>query len=97
VTILGELVEQAAAAPTAMMCAEVQWWRCHRMLIADRLKQDGHQVLHILGPGPASEHPWSPAAQLDANGLSYRAAPGGGMNRPAPEVVVRRRCSRSDR
>jgi uncharacterized protein (DUF488 family) len=27
--------------PTAVMCAEAAWWRCHRRLIADVLVLDG--------------------------------------------------------
>src|SRR5690606_8195948 len=37
---------------TALMCAEVLWWRCHRALIADVLQVRGFQVLHIRGSQP---------------------------------------------
>src|SRR5881394_2255304 len=30
-----QLEEIAAANPTAILCAEAVWWRCHRSLIAD--------------------------------------------------------------
>src|SRR6185436_4182603 len=33
--------------PTANMCAEAVWWRCHRSLISDYLKTRGVEVLHI--------------------------------------------------
>jgi uncharacterized protein (DUF488 family) len=33
--------------PTTVMCAEVQWWRCHRRLIADALVVRGWRVLHL--------------------------------------------------
>jgi uncharacterized protein (DUF488 family) len=33
--------------PTCVMCAEAQWWRCHRRLIADALVARGWQVLHL--------------------------------------------------
>jgi uncharacterized protein (DUF488 family) len=33
--------------PTAVMCAEVQWWRCHRRLIADALVVRGWRVAHL--------------------------------------------------
>ena len=32
----------AEAGPTAIMCAEAVWWRCHRSLISDYLKVAGH-------------------------------------------------------
>jgi uncharacterized protein (DUF488 family) len=32
---LEELLAQAAEEPTAAMCSESLWWRCHRRLIAD--------------------------------------------------------------
>jgi hypothetical protein len=36
-----------------MMCAEAQWWRCHRRLISDALVIRGWRVLHLgLGAGP---------------------------------------------
>ena len=51
---LEDLTERAAREPTAMMCAEALWWRCHRRLIADRLVANGWEVLHI-GSGPRAE------------------------------------------
>ena len=32
---------------TAIMCAEAQWWRCHRRLIADAMTVRGWRVLHL--------------------------------------------------
>jgi uncharacterized protein (DUF488 family) len=34
--------------PTAIMCAEAVWWRCHRALISDYLKARGIEVMHII-------------------------------------------------
>jgi uncharacterized protein (DUF488 family) len=34
--------------PTAFMCAETLWWRCHRRLLSDRLTVDGWDVVHLL-------------------------------------------------
>jgi uncharacterized protein (DUF488 family) len=36
------------AGPTAIMCAEAVWWRCHRALISDFLKARGVEVTHIV-------------------------------------------------
>ena len=48
---LSELQDTAQAQPTAVMCAEAVWWRCHRRLIADYLLVADYLVEHIMGPG----------------------------------------------
>ena len=57
--------------PTAIMCAEALWWQCHRGLVADFLKAEGEQVLHIVGPGKVEEHPFTSAARIVSGKLSY--------------------------
>jgi uncharacterized protein (DUF488 family) len=42
--------------PTAIMCAEALWWRCHRRLIADALIQRDWRVIHIGSDGRTAEH-----------------------------------------
>jgi uncharacterized protein (DUF488 family) len=49
---LADLEALAREAPTAIMCAEAVWWRCHRRLIADALVVRGWPVEH-LGVGEA--------------------------------------------
>jgi uncharacterized protein (DUF488 family) len=44
---LAELETVARESPTAIMCAEAVWWRCHRRLIADALLVRGWQVEHL--------------------------------------------------
>lgn len=62
------LVARAEKECVALMCAEAVWWRCHRSMIADRLKAEGWTVCHILGPGQIKEHPYtSPARVVDGN------------------------------
>jgi len=51
------LLELAANGRTAVMCAEALWWRCHRRLISDYLKTEGHAVIHILDKNKTQEHP----------------------------------------
>ena len=51
--------------PTAVMCAETLWWRCHRRLIADALTVDGFEVVHLLGPGKSQPHRLHPALRVD--------------------------------
>lgn len=51
---LAELETAAKASPTAVMCAEAVWWRCHRRLIADALVARGWRVEHLgIGEGRA--------------------------------------------
>ena len=63
----------AEAGPTAIMCAEAVWWRCHRSLIADYLKARGIEVLHILGANKIEPHPYTSAARMVDGELRYTA------------------------
>jgi uncharacterized protein (DUF488 family) len=40
-----------------IMCAEGNWWQCHRRLIADALVTRGWRALHIGRDGRLQEHP----------------------------------------
>jgi uncharacterized protein (DUF488 family) len=70
---LDELLALASEKPTAMMCAEAVWWSCHRSLVADLLKSEGYEVLHILSPGKVELHPYTSAAKIVGGCLSYAA------------------------
>jgi uncharacterized protein (DUF488 family) len=59
------------AGPTAIMCAEAVWWRCHRGLISDYLKARGIEVMHILDANKTEPHPYTSAARLVGGRLSY--------------------------
>ena len=37
--------------PTALMCAEAVWWRCHRRIVADHLLAQDLPVSHIMPDG----------------------------------------------
>lgn len=67
-----ELLELASRKRVAVMCAEAVWWRCHRSLIADYLKAEGHEVIHILDEKKTEEHPYTSAARVVEGRLSYR-------------------------
>lgn len=67
-----ELLELASTKQVAVMCAEAVWWRCHRSLIADYLKAEGHEVIHILDEKKTEEHPFTSAATVVDGELSYR-------------------------
>ena len=57
--------------PTAIMCAEAVWWRCHRSLISDCLKARGVEVMHILDENKIEPHPYTSAARIVNDELSY--------------------------
>ena len=57
--------------PTAIMCAEAVWWRCHRSLISDYLKARGVEVLHILDHNKVEEHQFTSPAKIVNGELSY--------------------------
>lgn len=68
---LFELLMLAGGLRTAIMCAEVLWWRCHRRLISDVLTMLGVRVLHIRGLGTPELHELkSPALVVDGQ-LTY--------------------------
>lgn len=68
---MARLLALAATMPSAIMCAEAVWWRCHRALISDYLKVRGYEVLHILSPTKAEPHPFTSAAGVIDGDLSY--------------------------
>jgi len=70
---LDRLVNLASGLRTAVMCAESLWWRCHRGLIADVLRWYQFDVIHILGPGSTTSHPYTAAARIVSGRLSYAA------------------------
>ena len=64
--------------PTAIMCAEAVWWRCHRRIIADYLLLRGREVFHLMGPARAEPARITPGARERDGRLVY----------PAPEAVA---------
>ena len=65
------LKKLALERPSAIMCSEAVWWRCHRSMIADRLKEENWQVLHILGKNQEQEHPYTKPAKIKNGKLTY--------------------------
>jgi uncharacterized protein (DUF488 family) len=63
----------AGTGPTAIMCAEAVWWRCHRSLISDYLKARGIDVMHILDANKTEPHPYTSAARIVNGKLNYTA------------------------
>jgi uncharacterized protein (DUF488 family) len=74
-TALEPLLEIAASKPTALMCSEGLYWKCHRRLVSDYLLMLGITVQHILPNGDLKPHAATPEARFDGGVVRY-AAPG---------------------
>jgi len=72
---LFELLMVAEGLRTAIMCAEVLWWRCHRRIIADVLVSLGAQVVHIRDARIAEPHRLAPPARVVRGRLTYAGTP----------------------
>lgn len=70
-TALKILLDQAAATATAVMCAEVLPWRCHRWLIADAACARGWRVCHIMGANKLQQHTMTTFARVENEHLTY--------------------------
>jgi len=66
------LIKLGDQSPTAYMCAERVYFRCHRMMVSDWLVGHSHQVLHIDGTGPAKPHSLMAEARLVDDQIIYR-------------------------
>ena len=71
-SILEKLKAIATEKRTAIMCSEAVWWSCHRSMVADQLKADGWEVLHIMGTDKTTEHPYTKPAKIESGKLVYR-------------------------
>ena len=65
------LQQLALEKPTAIMCAEAVWWRCHRGLVSDYFKVRSWNVLHIMTADKADPHPYTSAARVEDGKLTY--------------------------
>jgi uncharacterized protein (DUF488 family) len=74
---IDELLEIGWKKSTTIMCAESLWWRCHRSLIADFLKAQEVEVVHILDAKKTEIHPYTTAARIVDGRLSYEGLLGG--------------------
>lgn len=68
---LQELLDLAAKRRTAIMCAEVLPWRCHRYLVADALVVRGVHVSHIVGDEKNLIHSITPFALVQGIQIEY--------------------------
>jgi uncharacterized protein (DUF488 family) len=80
---LEELEQLARERTNSIMCAEAQWWRCHRRLIADALTVRGWRVLHLGLRAEPVEHELTPFAVVGADrSLAYPPAQGELLSSP---------------
>ena len=64
-----ELLQEAGASLTAVMCSESLWWRCHRRLVADAaVLTRSISVQHLFQDGRLSPHRITQGARAQ-NGL----------------------------
>jgi uncharacterized protein (DUF488 family) len=69
---LDRLLAEAAAAPTAAMCSETLWWRCHRRLLADAaVLVRAAEVLHLDHRGRLGPHQPTQGVRRDGDLLVY--------------------------
>jgi uncharacterized protein (DUF488 family) len=68
---LTELMQLAKQTPTAIMCAEAVWWRCHRRIVADWLIARKVEVLHIMSATSAPEATLTPFAKIVRGRVHY--------------------------
>jgi uncharacterized protein (DUF488 family) len=66
-----ELERLAGEHTVCLLCAERDWRRCHRQILADWLVTRGWQVVHLLDPQTREPHRLSPTARVEAGRLSY--------------------------
>ena len=70
---LDALLELADERPTAIMCAEAVWWRCHRRIVADYLIARGRTVFHLMGDKRVEPARLTPGAGVDRDRIVYPA------------------------
>ena len=69
---LSRVLADAAAAPSAVMCSESVWWRCHRRLVADAAALlHGAEVVHLMHDGSQRAHELTDGATLRDGAVVY--------------------------
>lgn len=66
-----ELEAIAIKKTTAIMCAEALYWRCHRSMVSDYLKNKGWEVIHIFSNNKTEEHHYTEPARIVNGTLCY--------------------------
>jgi uncharacterized protein (DUF488 family) len=81
---LERLERIAAARPTAVMCAEGDWHRCHRRMVADAMLVRGWHVAHLRPGGELEAHELTGFAVVAGERITY--PPGAGRTQEALET-----------
>ncbi len=69
---IAELVDVAERSPSAIMCSESVWWRCHRRMVADHLVLvEGLAVEHLFHDGRLVAHEPMAEAVVVGSHLEY--------------------------
>ena len=68
---LQELLTLGGGLNTAIMCAELLWWRCHRRIISDVLVSLECEVIHIRDGSSSEKHRLVPPGRLVDRELTY--------------------------
>jgi len=69
---LDGVLSDANEAPTAVMCSESVWWRCHRRLLSDAgALLRGAEVLHLMHDGRIVPHRATEGVRVDGDLLVY--------------------------
>jgi len=66
---VARLLTLAGERPTAAMCAEKFYWKCHRRLLSDSLVARGLIVQHILSPDELRPHRLTRGATVTDEGM----------------------------
>jgi uncharacterized protein (DUF488 family) len=66
-----QLLAIASTKPSALMCSESVFWRCHRRLVSDFLLIKGIIVQHIMPTGKLRPHTLTEGARVVNGDLSY--------------------------
>ena len=73
---LAALLQEATQAPTAVMCAEALYLKCHRQLLADAALARGWQVWHVVAAEDVRPHRLTPTAHLiEGEPVTYPETP----------------------
>ncbi len=69
---LDRLLAEAGRRPTAILCAESVWWRCHRRMIADAaVLRHRVDVIHLMHDGRQAPHAPTAGVRVDGERLVY--------------------------
>ncbi|RJP16041.1 MAG: DUF488 domain-containing protein [Candidatus Abyssobacteria bacterium SURF_5] len=69
------LLQMARQHATVLMCAELLYWKCHRMLISDYLVAHDVEVIHIIDHEQARRHELLKGAVVTAEKMVVYPAP----------------------